>query len=78
MGNLFQYFALTLKFGNFMHNSKISYIFFLSIVSHCFSNHCYLPYNMPRRAPMSSIWRPFDGTGSGAKDNRILIQCANG
>ena len=56
----FQYFALILRFGIFVPNLKISFIFSLSVVSHCISKRCSFPYSMLRQAPMGDIWRPSD------------------
>ena len=72
-----QYFALALKFRFFVRNLKISFIIFPSIVSQYCSNRCYLTYNMIRRSPRGIVWRPSDGTGSGAPYSRIFIQCVN-
>ena len=36
-----------------------------------------LPYNMFRRAPMGSIWSPYNGTGNEDPDTSVFIQCAN-
>ena len=73
----FNIFTLALKFGIFVPNLKFSIIVFLSIVSHCISNRCYLPYRILMLYPMGDIWCPYD-SGSGDQDPRVFIQFVNG
>ena len=73
-----QYFCACFEAWNFRVQFQNHFIFILSIVSHCYSNRCSLPYNILRRAPMGSIRIPSDGTGSGAPDPRVFIQCVKG
>ena len=74
----FNIFVLTVMFVIFGHNFKISLIVFLSIFFHCLFNHCSLPYNMPRHAPIGIVWCPYDVTVSRALYPIIFTQCVNG
>ena len=73
----FNIFALSLKFGIFVPNYKISFIAFLSIVYRCISNRCSLPYIFVRCVPMGDIHSP-SVYGSKAPDVSIFIQCVSG
>ena len=73
----FNTFMLTLKFGIFARNFKISFAVFISIDFLCLYNHCYLSYSTPRRNPVVSIWLHYNGTWTRALDPSILIQYVN-
>ena len=73
----FNIFALALKFGIFVHNQKIGFMVFLSIVFYCCPNRCSVPYNMFRHASMGSIRCHYYVTGFGAPDISVFVQCVN-
>ena len=76
--NLFQYFCARFEVYNLGAKFQNRFIFFLSVLSHCFSNHCSLPFNITRRALVGSIRHTYDGNGSRHLYPSVFVQCVNG